>query len=840
MNSPRTKAVRKIQGMFRKKRVFTEVQLGWKMSKSVITSKIVSIKANVDFDNIFNGETPVGGVEEIMGYLGAGQKPIIRYVKGKGWIGSFEDVKRAVVKKGPHTMVLTKDSIDILGNVNYEQSLLICAKNSWISKSVLHTSPTYKKIDGKFNINKDLNLPGLEKELKKLPASILDQVAPYNPELFPALVLKLKKPKWTYQFFDNGTVLFTGIKNPADIETPKELFKQFFSPTYGLNPARCIDIMNVPKTAIPKGQGANAKKLKLAARYELAGVWGRLRAAPNGYYIRPGTNGAPRFYPWKKLEKRESGEMVPVGVMNLKAVAPKVRKAFENAGQSIPEATLAVFRNAGYPLANLETKSVVGLKNRRAPSWNATKPGFYVRPGPGRQPYWFAIPKGIASGRKTAINTYTKAGINIPRAVRNIFKIPNSVIVDALPQHHITMGLDKILRINNRQATRLTKPELLAIARNMNIAQVNAKMDPSRIISFIQRAAGMVPGARAERNYNVKVGNVAYKFRNNGKVERTVGKVRTARNWATLSSNERKNISNALVPANMRQEFNSLPRVNQATALAMFKQQRSPPTPKRAPSAASSASSLGNFAANLEKELEWGSKLTNLMGNYYKNENVQNLIGRINALPSGTRGGPKKTNINRTVKNFVKEKIIARRQNLIRSNFETKIIVPNWLPVNKQNAYRRTMINLMKPNAKGKYPAQKNIKEGMRGWLNSQIPKVARPAYTKENMMTGETIRVPAWNPPKEFKFTVPKRLSPPKPKKKTPVNTGPKKPRPKKDPRFDKKYVVPMSNNVSNLGNAMISANLNIRSAHSWNELARVGINERFKNTWLKHVASN
>ena len=80
MSSPRTAAARKIQALFRKKRVFTDVQIGWKMSKSVITAKIVTVATAVDFDKIFDGEAPAGGVEEIMGYKGAGQKPVIRYI----------------------------------------------------------------------------------------------------------------------------------------------------------------------------------------------------------------------------------------------------------------------------------------------------------------------------------------------------------------------------------------------------------------------------------------------------------------------------------------------------------------------------------------------------------------------------------------------------------------------------------------------------------------------------------------------------------------------------------------------------------------------------------------
>jgi hypothetical protein len=80
--------------------------------------------------------------------------------------------------------------------------------------------------------------------------------------------------------------------------------------------------------------------------------------------------------------------------------------------------------------------------------------------------------------------------------------------------------------------------------------------------------------------------------------------------------------------------------------------------------------------------------------------------------------------------------------------------------------------------------------------------------------------------------------MSPPKPKKKSPV--APTKPRAKKDVGLNKKYIIPFTNNVSNLGNAMIAAKLNIRSAYSWNELVRAGVNARFKNTWIAHVIHN
>lgn len=829
----RNAAARKIQKLFRRKRVFTNVQVGWRMSKVTMTTSIVAFKVDIDFQTLFD-KKPMGGIVELAGYRARGQKPVARYVSGN-LIGETDGIKRAVAKVGQRTVIFSSNSIDIMGPGNYEPALLACVKNGWVPKSILKNAPKYTKIDGKFNINKDLNLEGLRTELKKLPDSMLDGVAPFNPEIFPALVLKLKKPKLTYQFFENGNVLFTGLKDPADLEVPKELFRQFFT-TWNLIPSKCIELGNLPKTVLPvAGRG---KKLKLAARYEFAGRWNALLKPPAGYYIRPGTNGAARFYAYRKMEKRASGEYVNTGPMNLKGVGPKVIKAFKNAGRPIPNATLRAFANAGHPLnINSSPKSAAALKNRRAPSWNATKPGFYVRPGPGQQPYWFKIPKGVVSGRKTVIETYRRAGRNIPASVRNIFKISNSVEINKFKNHRVVVGINGILRINNKQATRLTKPELLAIARNMNVAQANAKMSPGRIISFIQRAAGIKPGERAAKNYHVQLGNTKYKLLLNFRVEKTVGTQRTAREWATLSVNEQKAIANALVPANSREEFNAMSKKDKYGVLHALARAKKTPSPasQKSTSTASTASSvnLGNFG----RELEWHSKIENALGkNYFKNENTQAFLARLNALPSGSRGKPLKTNINKTFKTFVRETQMARRGNIIRANYETKIQVPNWVPNNKKAGFKKTMLNLAtSANAKGKYPIQKNIKEGVRAWLNAQIPKAGRAAYNKENMMSGKVIHVPAWNPPKNMKFEVPKRLSPSKPKKKSPV--APKKPRAKKNISLDKKYIIPIANNVSNLGNAMIAAKLNVRSAYSWNELVRAGVSARFKNTWITHV---
>lgn len=766
-------AAKKIQNLFRRKRVFPNKPIPGtviKASRPKITAQIISFKTNVNLDVIF--EHAPKGFTEVAGYTKSFRKAEVRYVTGTGWVGEAGGITKVAAKKGKQTVTLTKDAVEVMGAGNYEAALLAVVKNGWADTSLLRATPNFKKIDGQFNINKDFSLEDLHDELKNLPAALGPKVNPYEPSIFPAVVLKLTTLGWTYQFFKNGTVLFSGVKNPKDINLPIELFKKFFS-EFEITPI--VFASSSIRIRLPN-KGGN-KTAKLAERYNLAGTWNALAKPPRGFYIRPGTNGKPRFYPWLRIEKKayNIGENMPhVNVkyypMNLKAVAPKVVKAFRNANKSIPQTTINAFKEAGAPLpmnAN-NGKSVAKLGERRAPSWNATRPGFYVRPGPGMQPYWFKIPKGLASGRKTVIDTYAKAGRNIPPAVRNIFKIGNSVQTEAAAREHkVVMGLNKILRINNRQATRLTKKELLAIARNMNIPQVAEKMKPSEIIAWIQSKAGV--GPRPNRSYDVLVNGLFYKFLNAGRVERTTNKgIRTTRNWATIPAAEQNKIAKALIPANLHAEWNATAKANRYNTLRAMAAAKKPakksvspvaPTPpkKKTPSPSSAGSSMGNF----EKEVEVTVKLQGNLGNNYKEGNEMNFMKIYGALPLGARGKPLKATENRAYKKFVKETKALRANAAPRARFAARIQVPNWMPTNKVQAYKNLIVNLafQKPR-----PSQKNLKEAVRNWIAKTVPQSPpRAARVVENIVTGEIKHVPAYIPKPRASPNIPKRSPPAK-----------------------------------------------------------------------------
>jgi hypothetical protein len=832
----------KFQKLWRAKRVFTNNQGAWKLSSSKITTQVVTFKVDVDFGAFFQN-TPKG-FSEIIGFKTTSKNTKLRWTPGTGWIGDLEGITKFTIKKGQHTIVLTSSSIDILGPGPYEPALLSCVKSGLVPKSILREKPTYKNINGIFYVNKPFMLKDLSEELRHIPSSMREKIIPYTAEAgVPAVVLKLKDPKWTYQFFQNGTVLFAGIKNPNERDEPRKLFKKFFT-EYGVTP---FLVMNLGKNAAigkPVAKNAGAKKAALANRNPLAGTWNALKKPPQGFYIRPGTNGKPRFYMWHKMEQNKTTkEWKAMGPMNLTAVAPKVVKAFKNAGRNIPQSTINAFESAGFPLTSMSEK--VG-NNRRAQSWNATKPGFYVRPGPGQQPYWFKVPSGLASGRKTVIATYKKAGRNIPASVRAIFKIAENVKTNANTgaKHTIVMGLNGMIRINGRQASRLTKAQLIAVARNMNIPQANESMNPARIAKLIQNKAGVKNAGN--RAYNVKLNEVYYRFMNNGRVEKTQANKkgfaqRTTRNWSTIPIANQNKIAKAFLPATYHESYNVQPKNKKYASILIYKNSLKPVTPSPSSRASSSNSNLGslaNFGAELEanmKNQEHRNAYKVLVGNYYRNENANKLMVRLSKLPVGA----KKANVTRAIKTFAKEAVVGARRNLIEANYKSKITVPNWLPNNIKNSYRTALLGAaLQTNNKGKYPSQKAIKAAMQSWVNQHVPKSGKAAYNKENVITGVVTHVPAWNPPKNPRINVPKRLSPPRPTKpKAAPKAAPKK---KSAPVKGKKYRLnENSNNANNIGSALISLGLNTKNAYTWNNLVHAGINKKYKNAWARQLSA-
>jgi len=617
------------------------------VSKSKISTQAVTISTPVKM-NVFDGK-PVG-FSEVVGFKRETTKVAsLRWTPETDWIGDKTGIARFIAKKATQTAVLKKTGVDILGSGDYQPILKLCVDNGWIPASALQKKVTYKNINGTFHINRTFLLKDLANELRTLHRGTVT----YTPELkfgIPAVVFKVKDPKWTYQFFENGTVLFAGIKDPSMIDEPQKLFKEFFE--------------IIPPVFVMTTNKPTEKSSKLASRYRLAGTWNALIAPPKGFYIRPGTNGKPRLYRWRNMKQNpQTKEWLNHGALNLTAVVPKVIKAFKNAGHPIPKTTTNAFQKAGYPLvaaaakknsrrapswnavkpgyyvrpgpgqhpywykepkgkATVKKTVVAAYKaagrdipaavrkmfainevvvvlapapappaaaapsNRRAPSWNAVKPGYYVKPGPGQQPYWFKEPKGKVAAKKTVIAAYKAAGRNIPEAVRKIFGITEVLLVNK-KTHNVTMGINGMIRINGQQASRFTKAQLIAIARNMNIPQANKSLKPIDLVRLIQVKAGVK--GQGNMTYNVKVNDVYYKFLNNGRVEKTKSNKqgfakRTVGKWTTFKNKNK--VAKVYLPANKYPGYKYSTILNHKKSLI-----KSP------------SSNLSNFAANLEAEM---------------------------------------------------------------------------------------------------------------------------------------------------------------------------------------------------------------------------------------------
>ena len=675
-------AARKIQEAFRRKLIFTNNQGTYKVSKPVITAQIVSFKLPTNWRAVFASEPK--GFSEIVGYTSSAKAYIARWAKEHGpdrWVGEVNKVTKLVARYRNVTIVLSDTGFDVLGAGNYEQALLAIVKNGWAPKLLLKAPPTYKKIDGMFNVNKRFDLDGLATELRKLPESMRETVRPAKEFGVKAVILKLKKPKWTYQFFENGTVLFTGIKDPKDIDLPRELFKQFLSPTYGVAPAFAMQPGRGMLTKPRKNAGA-AARARAANRYPLVASW--TTTPPDGYYVRPGQDNKPRLYMWAKMERR-MGLPFPVQVGQLKLTAKNaatVARRFREVGVEPPPATKKVFQNLGIPLPteNLEKRA----PNRAERSeWNFVDPSGarYVRPGPGHQPRVYDVPKDKKAGAKTVIKSYAAAKRNIPPAVRALFGIGANVKTanNSAPKHRIEMGLNKILRINGKQATRIPAPELLSIARNLGIAQVNSKSSKATLIGYIKTRTGT--SNRPNRSADVLIDGLYYKFLNNGRVRRVTEEgVATEREWVTLGANVRQKIAKKLLAPNVFSQYNNLNLADRFNAIrAVLYGKKEAANKAAANKAAANKAAANKAAANakaaaeeearnnaeaeaLAREFEWRLRLTQNLGPAYNKNNARKLIRALNGLPKGAKGQPLKANVEALYKRFVKNAYIFRGQ----------------------------------------------------------------------------------------------------------------------------------------------------------------------------------
>jgi len=469
-------------------------------------------------------------VKDIAGYPSLiGAKPVARIVREQGLLGSPSRVSKWHVNvKNLGSFTFFQNGIMHIsssGDTSYER-LFTYARKHFIPDLVIK-SHRITKVNGIMYIDRNINLHNIPRAL-------------YDPELFSGATLRL--PPITFTFFTNGTILLAA-ESASQIRNASELLKALFNSVSDIT--RVLKYDRVDKAKIARGDEISLGKFEpeppapvlkkmqlLNVRYPPA--WSYTNTM-NGKYVRPGPNGQPRFYPLN---------------VNLTGVRPKVIRAYANAGIRIPTAV----RNA-LGIREGESPPIKKTSNaeRRAPNWNTTRNGFYVRPGRGGQPYYKKIPADRKAAKQGVMNSYKKIGRNLPAHVKNIFGIQNLSEVTARRTPVVTSD-----RINGRQYSRYTKAELLRIARNVGIPSVSEKMTLADIFQMIKNRVGTRSPSSAGSNANFTLNGVNYTLLNNGRVRRG----QYARKFSTLALNERRKIVSAALNAGNASNVLRLPTKN--------------------------------------------------------------------------------------------------------------------------------------------------------------------------------------------------------------------------------------------------------------------------------------
>ena len=686
----------------------------------------------------------VNNVSEIAGYKKVGEKAMVRFIKNK---------KSPIISPSANINNVTRWILKIknpLATVNIFKSGAIqvatAAPIERVAKFVdAHYLPGFAdvpietvKIDGQFFINFNIDLEVLGHLLYKyLPRSIVSYK--YEPELHPAGFLQYDNFKYT--IYQKGQILFQGKDADTIERAPKsfgEIFKKYKIPISYANKNEEVPLKVGGGIVSPPRAKVNKKKQVLERRYAIAQGYNNKK---EGFYVRPGPNGKPRFYPEPENSKAAA------------VLRMKVLRAYTNAGVNIPKNVKNLFN-----LEGLELKEKVEKKTA-APSFNAVKPGFYVRPGKGGLPQFKEMPEHINKARPGVIEAYRRAGKNIPQTVKNQFKIGN--VGMQLPAGHHINKVNGRYRINGAFADEYTDAQLMAIARNLKIAQASSALKKGSVIRLIVNKLGGSPNGNA----HAVVNGVPHTLLMNGRVMR--GK--RAKQWKLLTATEKNSLGQKILSAaNFKEWKEKIPRDQQYEVLLsqVYGKKRSPTPPAPAPvpvpvPVPPSPSPNQNFSNIINLEFYISNALGNKYENLIRNTNSANLKKLLNALPKGKRGKPLQADVNRVKMAFVKNLKRTRQLNDIRKKYYSKIVVPNNLRNvlgSNVNEYKRRLTTIATTlNSKGKFPKQANVKRAIITWVRGiYSPSRKTPSVPRVSAKRISPLKVarrePAYKRPRKAK----------------------------------------------------------------------------------------
>ncbi|BAT22091.1 hypothetical protein AR679_gp065 [Yellowstone lake phycodnavirus 1] len=838
----RNKAARAIQAALRKTKggVYTNSANGFKLSKPRVY--LSSVKMSVGFFDFERLEKLADGpyyfVTQIDGLTAIRSKPVYRWVYKTGPTGDFSSAKMvrlSIVFRDPeataNVLIFRNGQVVISTTGPWERVARILAQEYLPGKiTKMMETAVVNANSSIFYCNRHINTMELYYQIEALiPSSVaeltsLDPVQYMGSSKLPAnwvrnpqrpfedpralkgfkrgISVTVKNPDVSLFIFSNGTITASCLKS-ADAPEAFKIIMTYMDKEAILGPNRGA-----------QGNKKEAKRVAVTnARYERAAGW---NATKNGFYVRPGPNGHPRFYPL---------------VANKSLVRAKTIRAFLNSKVNIPAATL---RNL-----NIKPEHIAAVANSENAHNhpknfnNQSRTGYYVRPDKQGRPRWYKIPKGIANGKKTVMAAYSKASLPVPAHIKNLFKIRNGNAAAGSTEHVINLGKNKSLRINGKQIERFNKNALLTIAANLNLPAVGNKMTIEEIRAEIQRKY-----APRSQPVNVVVNNVGHTLLANGTVRRNYkNKPSRTRQFSTLKVPEQNAIARAMLNSNSYEKYKKVQTKDRFSFLLGWKNAKAaneaakraarPPTP--------SPNNSNGSPLNYRDELnfEYTLRLEQNLNNMFRNKNVKDFIARLyDRLKIGARGKFPKTNMNQEYKKFLAETKAERGNIPLKAEYRTRIEIPNWVPANKANAFRNALVNLSVSQRNGKwfYRPAENVKRAMNSWVRTHIPQSpARIARVVENVVTGEQKVIPAYEPKPRSNIKVP---SPP-----AKAAAKPKaKPRPKVK---NTSFKIPNRPEVGNLRNALVNLGL-YKNTYSWRELEEAGVNKKFKSTWDRYVRKN
>ena len=472
--------------------------------------------------------------------------------------GPWERVARILVKHYlPGKM---RVMVDNAGETNY-QTKFYCDHN--IDTEVVYNAIHTKKISG-FGFSDASEIDEyIKKQKKQFPTwNPFPGQAPPLPSPAPVSLPNFKgfkktkvtistKPdsKVVFNVFANGTVV---VMKSAKVRAGPDAFKSLARQVG-------IDMFYVGKKAAP------APKLNMAAyianyRYELAPGW---NASKEGFYVRPGPNGKPRFY-----------ELKNPALQKAKAI-----KAYLNAKVNIPANTKAKLQISNANVAGIRNKApAVG----RPSGWNnQSRNGYYVKPNKLGAAQWYQIPKSKTTTRNTVIEAYGRHGIAIPPHIRNLFKIGNNV--KSVPLASQVIG------------KKMTKKQLMNVAVMENIPQVTEKLTVAQMKQVLTKKL-----SPQNTSVDVVVNGVKHTFLTNGSVRRVYpNKASRVRKFDTLKANEQDAIARAYMSSKRYEEYKKVARKDKYKFVKNLKNRGAKHSP-RSPGSAS----LNNFAKSIEQAMK--------------------------------------------------------------------------------------------------------------------------------------------------------------------------------------------------------------------------------------------